>query len=477
MQLVCLLCCSMPWIQSKSEAIDQFDHTLFDWTSTWAHVAQQAKEKHYHIDSIEKAMAAGIDAFVSSLDPHSNFLDQKAYESMIESTNGEFCGIGIMINNMRTNKDKFLSVIDIIPEGPACKAGVRPNDKIIQIDDQILDDMSTSEAIKLLKGKKGTTVTIHIMREGSSEIIKAVITRDIVKEQQSTCFYIRDKKIYYISLSTFAHNSAEQLEKLLVKAQKSNPKGIIIDLRNNSGGLLSSVIDIAGLFLEQGSLVVTTKNNKGAITNTYPTKRKPVLQPGLIITILINNFTASAAEILAGTMKAHADHTKKGIPPLFAFIIGTPSFGKGSVQEVMPIGNNCALKLTTSLYFLPYDTPVQGVGIEPDITIERSIPLPDQSKWTIDHFGREANLPNYIGNNQKKELSKKTSKNEESWIERVKKNLSDDNQLKEAINVTCLIHYGKTNLPDIITNRTNALLFLKHHHVCNDQLALEEIKL
>src|SRR5438105_3542457 len=188
--------------------LDSFDQILFEWTGTWAQVAQLAKDRHYSINSIEKAMVAGIDAFVGALDPHSGFMDKEKYNAILESTSGEFYGIGVVINNMRSSKDKFLNIVETIPDGPASKSGVLQYDKIIEIDEKPLEGMSTQEATKLLKGKKGTTVTIKILREGSLDLLTFTITRDVVKEQQSLCFYLKEKNVYYLSLSMFAENSA-----------------------------------------------------------------------------------------------------------------------------------------------------------------------------------------------------------------------------------------------------------------------------
>jgi carboxyl-terminal processing protease len=484
------LCFSLSLTKTPSEAPDEFDQILFDWTGTWAHVAQLAKEKHYHIDSIQKAMVAGIDAFISTLDPHSKFLDNQEYNSILESTIGEFYGIGVVINNTRSSKEKFLTLIEIIPDGPASKSGLLQYDKIVEIDGKALEGMSTQEATKLLKGKKGTTVTVKVLREGSFDLLTFTITRDVVKEQQSLCFYLKEKNIYYLSLSMFAENSVQQLEKLLKKAQKQEPRGLILDLRNNSGGLLNAAIEIAGLFLDKESVVVTTKNNKGEETERYTTKRNPIARPGMLLCILINNYTASAAEILAGCLKVHAEKLDQQ-HPLMVFIVGTPSFGKGSVQEVIPVGSNCALKLTTSLYFLPYDTNVQGVGILPDIHIERCLPPSEQIKWLTESYGRENTLENYIcidkegkaqekeNKNKKIEESNNNKKNNEkdSWNKRVQTMLQQDNQLKEAINLISLIYNGQRNLRRVITDRKSALLYIQSNYVCNDKIEVQEVVL
>ncbi|QQR62514.1 PDZ domain-containing protein [bacterium] len=239
-----------------------YDEKLFDWTHTWAQVTHLVKEKHYDPQHLEKALNKAVDTFLNTLDPHSNFLDQKTYKSMIESTSGEFHGIGIIINNTRKPKEKFLTILDTLTDGPAEKSGIKQYDKIVEIGGTSLEGLTTEEATTLLKGPKGTTVTLKVLREGLTELLTFTITRDIIKEQQSLCFYLKQQHMYYLSLSMFAENSVTQLEQLLTAINKNNQKGLILDLRNNSGGLLTSAIDIAGLFLDKGSTVVSTKMRK-----------------------------------------------------------------------------------------------------------------------------------------------------------------------------------------------------------------------
>jgi carboxyl-terminal processing protease len=457
---------------------DKYDEAMFEWSRTWAEVMELVKDRHYRIINPEKAMTKAIDAFVNSFDPHSNYLDAQTYKSMMESTSGEFHGIGIVINNTRKARDKFLMVIETIPDGPADKIGIRAYDKIVEVDGKLLEGMTTEQATSILRGQKGTSVTIKVLREGSLDLLTFTIVRDIVKEQQSLCFYIKSKDIYYISLTMFAQNSAQQLEQLLNKTGEREPKGIILDLRNNSGGLLSSVIDIVGLFLDKGSLVAVTKDNKGEETEKYLTERDPVPYSGIPIVILINNYTASAAEILAGCLKVHADKGSQK-NPLLVFLVGTSTFGKGSVQEVIPIGNDSAIKLTIALYFLPYDTVVQGVGIIPDFLVERYTPPTEQMNWITESYGRENTLENYINVTDKPVTPAKTVPPKEKeegtrWADRVNAMLKTDNQLKEAINVLCLVHNARKNLKHVIKDRTTALAYVRQNYA-GDQYELEEV--
>ncbi|QQR63396.1 hypothetical protein IPH67_03780 [bacterium] len=208
------------------------------------------------------------------------------------------------------------------------------------------------------------------------------------------------------------------------------------------------------------------------------------------IVVLINNYTASAAEILAGCLKAHADKSHKN-NPLLIFIVGTPSFGKGSVQEVIPIGQNSAIKLTTALYFLPFDIPVQGIGILPDIFVERQSPPSEQMAWLTQNYGHESSLENYIKlpEQKKKNAEKKKEKEENNkssveketktqrWQERVQQILEHDNQLKEAINILSLVINAQKNMPDFIKNRTTALAYVRQNYIADKLLETVEIPL
>lgn len=458
-----------------------YDEIIFEMTRTFAQVVELTKEKHFQITDPQEAMNKAIDAFVSSLDPHSGYLELKTYKSMMDSTSGEFHGIGVVINNTRKTKDKFLTIVETIPGGPAEKAGMIQYDKIIEIEGKSLEGMTTEEATILLKGKKGTSVNIKVIREGAADILPFTITRDIIKEQQSLCFYLPEKDIYYLSLTMFAENSAQQLEQLLKKANEKDYKGLILDLRNNSGGLLSSALDIAGLFLEKGSVIATTKDNTLKVTETYATSRNPIMNHNIPICILINNYTASAAEILAGSLKIHASKTGQK-KPIITILVGTTTFGKGSVQEVIPLGNDTALKLTTSLYFLPEDTAVQGIGISPDIMVERCTPPNDQSNWVTEFYGRENTLENHITitqpkDDESKEATPIKSDDNLTWNERMKRMLQKDNQLKEAINVLSIVSNARQNIAHLIIDRTSALLYLQKNYVNQNTITIQEVKL
>ncbi len=495
--------------KEKKDLPQNFDEIVYNWSRTFAEVFQLANQKHYKICNAEQCMTKSLDTFLSCIDPHSNLLDPKTYKNMMEATSGEFFGIGVVIDNTRNSKDKQLTIIDTVPDGPADKAGLKPFDKIVEIEGKALEGMSTDEVTAMLKGERNTKVHVKVMRENAPEILSFDITRDVIKEQNSLCFYLEDQNIYYLSLNMFTDTSARQIEQLLTRAHEKEYKGLILDLRNNSGGLLNAAIDIAGLFLDKGSLVVTTKDKHGKVTEEYRTTRNPIAT-NIPIFILINNYTASAAEILAGALKIHADQSpvrpdpstklrvnsarpeearravskdKKNNP--MVFLVGTKTFGKGSVQEVIPISNNCAIKITTSLYFLPNDTSIQAEGITPDFEIERCMPPSEQSQWLAKFYGREQALPNHIKLTDKKEEDNPSTGSGRSgadkiknWTERAKATLLADNQFRETITLINLLSTAQKRCNNLdLTTRLNAVEFINGIFVSNKKLNLVEVKI
>ena len=486
--LIGLILCCQPTFTAE-ETVKPYEQVIYEWTRTFAQVLQLVGEKHYNAQNIDKCMTNAIGAFLDCLDPHSGFLDPETYKMILEMTTGEFFGIGVVIDNTRRTKDRHLTVVETLPQGPAEQAGVKAGDKIVEIDNTTLEGMPTEKITALLKGPRNSTVTIKVIRDGFPDLMTFEIKRDVIREQNTVSFTIPGHNIAYISLSQFSENVAKNLETLLQHATKDKYRGIIIDLRNNSGGLLDVAIDILGLFVPKGSVVVTTKNRQNAVTESYVTQRNPVnRQLTLPIIILVNNFTASAAEILAGCLKHYSEKAglemqKKGSTlTLPVFLLGTKTFGKGSVQEVIPVSNDSAIKLTTSLYYLPNDTTIQGTGITPDFVVDRLFPASEQLSWISKVYGSEGALSNAIKPAEAKkspsETTKKkseTKKTEKSWIDKTKEMLEQDNQFKTAISMINLFQLGRTTAPQEVATRDKAVSFLSRHCSC-DKITLEEVK-
>lgn len=491
----------------KKTATQNFDDTIFDWSGTFAEVIRISGEKHFSIKNPAGSMTKAINAFATSLDPHSSFLDPKTYKAILETTSGQFFGIGIVIDNTRSPKDKFLTAISTVPNGPAEKAGIKAFDKIIEIDDKKLDGMTTEEATAKLRGPKNTKVKLKILRENKKEPLTFEITRNVVKAKTSFAFYIKEYDIYYVCLTTFSSNALKQIKDILEKSSKKPYKGLIIDLRNNSGGLLNSVIDICGLFIEKDSLVVTTKDKYGAKKDEYKTTQPPIANANIPIFILTNNYTASASEILAGCLKIHSQNAAKNTEnkpknkPL-VFTVGTKTFGKGSVQEIIPISNNCAIKLTTCLYFLPDNTTIQGKGIEPDFLVEKLFPAPEKVTWFLDHYGREKSLKHSIDPLRIESVEKQDGKQEDkieksvkqdsakdktdkqsaaknndqkSWGDKMKEILLADNQFLETLKLVNIFNLAKEKYPDKVGDRESAVKFIRETGALDTKISMEEV--
>lgn len=474
---------SVEQIPPQTEQKVSFDQELYDWSWIFAQVCGCVKQKHYQPDHIGQSMIDAMNSFLTGIDPHSSFLDPKTYKTLLESISGEFFGIGIIIDNTRKANDKSLLIINTIPQGPADKVGIKERDRIVEIDGTSLDGMSTEEAMAKLKGERHTVVSLKVMREGENDLLSFDITRDVIKEQNSLCFYLPEQDIYYLSLSIFTDTALKQIESLLRTAASKKYKGLILDLRNNSGGLLSSVVDIAGLFIPKGSIVVTTKDKQGNTLEKYITTREPILtNKDLVITILVNNYTASAAEILTGCLKLYAEkNIETGSNLSLVFVVGEPTYGKGSVQEIISIGKNCAIKITTSIYALLGDVLIQAEGIKPDFEIERTLPPTEQMEWIKKHYGSERTLTNHITQSKttvEKTKNKKinTSKQQKTWADRAKKNLLKDNQFRYAINSINLINFMRSCCPDKTKNRTDIIKLVNSIDVGDKKIVLQEIK-
>ena len=304
----------------------------------------------------KKLIYGAMKGMLSSLDPYSQFMDPETYNEMKVETEGEFGGIGIEI----TIKDDLLTIISPIDDTPAYEAGLKAGDKIVKIDGEITRDLMLMEAVKKLRGKPGTNVDITVLRESEKKLLDFTITRSIIKiEIIKKAEFIEDG-IGYIRLVEFQEKTHKDLEENLRKLEENGMQGLILDLRNNPGGLLDSSVDVAEKFLEEGKDVVSTKGRVKNQNMVFKAKnRNKHLNYPMVV--LINGGSASASEIVAGAIQDH----KRGV------IMGTKSFGKGSVQTVVPLSDGSAIRLTTSKYFTPNGRSIHGEGITPDIIVER----------------------------------------------------------------------------------------------------------
>jgi carboxyl-terminal processing protease len=486
---------------------------------TYSEVVSLIEDKAFRAVDFSKFIQNSLKAAVAEVDAHSAFLNSESYKAAIESTSSEFSGIGVSIIS-KMPYDEALVVIDVIPGGPAEKIGLRGGDKIVEVDGKKLRGLSTDEALGRLKGKTGTSVKIKVIRRRKPLEFK--ITRDVIKNQASVCFFFADQQIYYLSLRIFSENAASQVAELLKIANQGKCNGLIIDLRRNPGGILNSAIEMAGLFLEKNSIVAVTKDKGKAVVDTYATTTDPILKTDIPIFILVDNFTASAAEILAGSLRHHSvksyeKNGKNSDRNLLVFLVGTSTFGKGSVQEVIPISNGCALKLTTMLYYLPDDLSIQATGIEPDFLVKPKFFSADRERWVIEMYGKESSLKEHItvkeatGKAEAIKDNKKSTRDlddeladivdfEEErddsesrcdggdaqdakaedtpakWEDKQKELLGTDVQVQAAVNMISMLHLGRRLDPNL-ANRQKALEFLRSHYLADEKRDIQKIEM
>ena len=341
-------------ILNKSFAESQ--NTIYDKIDLFSDVLSKIDKEYVEPINQNDVMDAAINGVLQSLDPYSAYMPPESFEDMQTETSGEFGGLGIEIS-MEHGVVKVISPID---NSPASRVGVKAGDYIVKVNDIQVQGKSLTEAVEMMRGPVGSEIEITVRRRGVKKAIIFNITREIIKIESVKSKLI-DKNIGYLRLTAFNENSAEQIKKKINEFKKEkNLKGYILDLRNNPGGLLSQAIKITDFFLESGE-IVSTKGRKKSENRRWFAK-KGDLTKGETLIILINYGSASAAEIVAGALK---DHKR-------AIVIGENSYGKGSVQSIIPLKNKGAIRLTISKYYLPSGKSISEVGVTPDIEIEEN---------------------------------------------------------------------------------------------------------
>jgi carboxyl-terminal processing protease len=335
-----------------------------------------------------------IKGMLETLDPHSNFLPPDIFKDMKVDTSGKFGGLGIEIGM----KENVLTVISPIEETPAWKAGLKPNDRIVKINNESTKGMTLVEAVSKMRGKKGTDVTLAIYRDGFEKIKDIVITRDIIKIQ-SVKQETLEPQFGYVRLSSFNESAASDVKKAIEKIEgKGKLRGLVFDMRMNPGGLLDQAVEVSSLFIDDGVVVSTIGRNKDQKEVKYA--RKGVARKDFPVAILVNSSTASAAEIVAGALQ---DHKR-------AIIMGQPTFGKGSVQTVIELGNELGLKLTIARYYTPSGRSIQEKGVMPDIVLDEYDPkLLAEAKRKTEAF-REKDLKGHMVNTDEEGSSNSSSR-------------------------------------------------------------------
>lgn len=411
---------------------------------TMAEVYSQIKANYVTDETDEKLLEGAVKGMVSGLDPHSEYMNKKGYSEMKESTSGEFGGLGMEIGS----EDGWIKVIAPIEDTPAERAGVKSGDYIIKIENESTRGMSTTDAVKKMRGKPDTKITLTLTRKDSPKPIVVNLTRAMIKVK-SVRHHLLEPNYGYVRISQFQERTVPALAESIVALTTENKqplKGLILDLRDDPGGLLNGAVGVSAAFLKHGSPVVSTKGRDSkpamslkAVPEDYilavgadPLANLPSEIKDIPLTVLINSGSASASEIVAGALQ---DHKR-------AVIVGTRSFGKGSVQSVIPLSNGGAVKITTSLYYTPNDRSIQAVGIVPDVEVQ------DKNR-TFE--SREADLGGHIGNplgeedvkggvlenaeQPKPKAASEPKDKDEDLSSRRKPNPEKDDQLRKALDL------------------------------------------
>ncbi len=314
-------------------------------------------QKEYVSETKIKDLIYGaLKGMLASLDPHSQFMDPDTYNELKVETRGKFGGLGIEI----TIKDGLLTVITPLEDTPAWKVGIKPGDHIVKINDDLTRDMTLTDAVKKMRGLPQEAVNITVLRDNEKKLLEFKIIRDIIKIKDIKYVRILENGIGYIRLIEFRENTLQELNNALSVLSKQKMKALIIDLRNNPGGLLDVAVKVTGRFLPPNKMIAYTKGRQKNQDLEFSSDAKNAILD-LPLAILINEGSASGSEIVAGALQ---DYKR-------AIIIGTKSFGKGSVQTVVPLGDGSALRLTTSHYFTPSGKIIHGKGVIPDILVSR----------------------------------------------------------------------------------------------------------
>ena len=351
---------------------------------TFTGVLDAVKQDYVESVKDKDLLENAIRGMLSNLDPHSAFLDAEAFQDLQVGTSGEFGGLGIEVGQ----EDGFIKVIAPIDDTPAAKAGIRPGDLIIRLNDTSVKGMTLSDAIQKMRGKPNTAITLTIIREGIKKPLKLKLVREVI-QVKSVKSRLLEPGFGYLRVTQFQAKTAQSLQQDLQTLEQQNKaplKGLVLDLRNNPGGVLNGAVDVADDFLDDG-VIVETKGRGNGSDQSYKATPGDLLKSAPIV-VLVNGGSASASEIVAGALQ---DHHR-------ALILGERTFGKGSVQTILPLGNGTAVKLTTARYYTPKGRSIQAAGIEPDIKLKPLKVGADENSES--DFIKEADLTGHLRNDR-----------------------------------------------------------------------------
>jgi carboxyl-terminal processing protease len=355
-------------------------------------------QKNY-VDEVQtkQLIEGAINGMLASLDPHSAYLTPDLYKELQVDTKGSFGGLGIEI----TNRNGVLTVVSPIEDTPAYRAGVKSGDQIMKIDGEFTKDMSLVDAVKKMRGPKDTKVTLTLKREALPELFDVTLTREIIKIQ-SVKSKMLDKGYGYVRVTQFQERTDDDLERALKNLDKEagGLQGLVLDLRNDPGGLLTQAVKVSDLFLDSGLIVYTDGRLENQKQKYFA--HKPGTWSDFPMVVLVNGGSASASEIVAGALQ---DHKR-------ALVLGTTTFGKGSVQTILPLDDSSALRLTTARYYTPSGRSIQATGIVPDIVMDQTSLLAKADKSGNSPLLREANLPRHLGGPKAKDRERESKEPE-----------------------------------------------------------------
>ena len=413
---ICLLMGGLVFVSGKDRHVTAETGDVYENIEIFTEVLRQIEKNYVEPQDPQKLIHGAIKGMVQSLDPHSSFMTKEEHQELLIETKGSFTGVGIEI----TVRDKVLTVVSPIEGTPAYEAGIKAGDQIIGIDDKPTNDMTLTDAVKNIRGPKGSKVKLTIRREGADKPLEFSITRDVIP-LRSVRNYLLSPDIGYIRISSFQSKTDKDLASALEKIESGRDlKGLILDIRNNPGGLLTQAIKVSDLFLDSG-LIVSTRGRNESQDMEVPAQKdeKPRNYP---IIVLVNGGSASAAEIVAGALQ---DNKR-------ALVMGTKTFGKGSVQTILPLSDGSGLRLTTAKYYTPSGKSIQLSGIIPDINVEFVPPVEKEEKEKL-RFLREEDLKGHIPNDIGEEADKKKNEQDMEGDDRVKMLLERDNQVRHAL--------------------------------------------
>jgi len=372
--------------RDNAEVATDTEALPFEDLRTFTEIFGRIKRDYVEPVSDKKLLEDAIRGMLSGLDPHSAYLIAEEYQELKEGTTGQFGGLGIEV----TMENGFVKVVSPIDDTPAQRAGIKTGDLIVRLDDQPVKGMSLNDAVKIMRGEPGSKILLTVVREGEEAPLKITITRDIIKVK-SVKSRMLEKDYGYVRISSFQSRTGESLKEAIADLKKENAgnlKGLVLDLRNNPGGVLNAAVEVSDAFIKSGLIVYT----EGRIENSemrFNASPDDIIE-GAPIVVLINAGSASASEIVAGALQ---DQKR-------AVIIGEKSFGKGSVQTILPTSNGAAVKLTTARYYTPSGRSIQAEGIEPDIALARvKLESVDKSEFTP---VKESDLSHHLTNGNKR---------------------------------------------------------------------------